>query len=115
MYGDAIAALHRATDLSGGRDAAHLAYAHAVAGEGTAATAILQDLTDPAKRAFAQPVGIAMAYTGLGDFDAAFRWLEQGFERRDPFMHAIKVTPAFDPLHADPRWIRLLRRMNLQS
>jgi TolB-like protein/DNA-binding SARP family transcriptional activator len=115
MYGDAIAALHRATDLSGGRDAAHLAYAHAVAGEGTAATAILQDLTDPAKRAFAQPVGIAMAYTGLGDFDAAFRWLEQGFERRDPFMHAIKVTPAFDPLHADPRWMRLLRRMNLQS
>jgi TolB-like protein/DNA-binding SARP family transcriptional activator len=114
MYGEAIASLRRATELSGGRDAAHLAYAHAIAGELTAATAIIQDLTDPAKRLFAQPVGIAMAYTGLGDFDAAFRWLEQGFERRAPLMHAIKVTPAFEPLHADPRWGRLLRHMNLQ-
>jgi TolB-like protein/DNA-binding SARP family transcriptional activator len=114
MYGEAIAALRRATELSGGRDAAQLAYAFAVAGDRTAATAILQDLTDPANRAFTQPFGIAMAYTGLGDLDAAFRWLEHGYERRAPFMHAIKVMPAFDPLHADPRWGRLLRRMNLQ-
>jgi glycine/D-amino acid oxidase-like deaminating enzyme len=26
----------------------------------------------------------------------------------------VKVTPAFEPLHADPRWEHLLRRMNLQ-
>jgi TolB-like protein/DNA-binding SARP family transcriptional activator/Tfp pilus assembly protein PilF len=114
MYGEAIAAMRRATELSGGRDAAQLAYAHAVAGEREAAVAIVQDLIDPARRAFAQPVGLAMAYIGLGDFDAAFRWLEQGFERRAPFMHAIKVMPAFDPLHTDPRWEHLLRRMNLQ-
>ena len=54
-----------------------------------------------------------MAHAGLGEVDEAFRWLEQGFAERAAFMDGVKVTPAFDPLHTDPRWVSLLRRMGL--
>jgi len=54
-----------------------------------------------------------MAYAGLGDADEALRWLEVGYTERASFMDGIKVTPAFDPLHGDPRWTALLRRMRL--
>jgi hypothetical protein len=38
--------------------------------------------------------------------------LEKGYE--DSSVYGIKADPAFDPLRSDPRWIDLLRRMNLQ-
>lgn len=55
-----------------------------------------------------------MAYTGLGDADAAFAWLERGYTERGSFMDGLAVTPAFAPLHGDPRWRPLLRRMRLE-
>lgn len=54
-----------------------------------------------------------MAYAGLGDADHAFRWLEHGCAERGSFMDGVKVTPAFDGLHSDPRWTDLLSRMRL--
>jgi hypothetical protein len=45
----------------------------------------------------------------------AFRWLERGFLERAAFMDGVKVTPAFDALHGDPRWGSLLRRMGLEQ
>jgi hypothetical protein len=56
---------------------------------------------------------VARAYVALGDADAAFRWLARGFGERAGTMRTIKVSPAFDALHADPRWAPLLRRMGL--
>lgn len=109
LRSNAIAALERATELSGGRDAAHLAYAHAVTGDTAAARRILTNLLTPGSAT--EPFGLAMAYVGLGDVDEAFRWLEHGFDTRAPFMHATRVTPAFEPLHDDRRWQVVLRRM----
>jgi hypothetical protein len=56
-----------------------------------------------------------MAFAGLGDVDAAFGWLERGYDERASFMDGVKVTPAFDILRADPRWERLLSRMGLAT
>jgi hypothetical protein len=49
----------------------------------------------------------------LGNADAAFRWLERGYQERAAQMSTIKATPAFDTLHGDPRWASLLGRMHL--
>jgi hypothetical protein len=54
-----------------------------------------------------------MAHAGLGEGDEAFRCLERGLADRAAFMDGVKITPAFDPLHSDPRWVSLLRRMGL--
>jgi DNA-binding winged helix-turn-helix (wHTH) protein/tetratricopeptide (TPR) repeat protein len=55
---------------------------------------------------------VAMIYTGLGDFDRAFAWLDRAYEER-AWLGALKVAPAWDPLRPDPRFATLLRRVGL--
>ncbi len=68
------------------------------------------------------PVHIAEYYAALNDKDRTFYWLEQAYLHHDIQWLAvdydlpwINVDPVFDPLHSDPRFKDLLRRMNLQS
>ena len=112
MHAEAIAALRQAAELSGPRDSAHLAYAYAVSGQRDEANRVVRALLDPSRPQFALPFHIAMAYAGLGNVDEAFRWLERGYTERSSFMDGVKIERAFEPLHVDPRWGRLLRRMD---
>ncbi len=75
---------------------------------------MVRSLVDPSRRNVPS-FHVAMAYAGLGDADAAFRWLERGYEERGSFMDGVGITAAFAPLHDDPRWPRLLRRMGLEA
>jgi hypothetical protein len=52
-------------------------------------------------------------YGLLGDKDPAFAWLEKGIEENDPEMAKLKIEPAYDSLRSDPRFIKILQRMNL--
>jgi len=60
------------------------------------------------------PVAIAVAAAALGDNDLAFAWLEKAAERRDIFLAYISVLPGLQSLHDDPRYHRLLQKMNLK-
>jgi TolB-like protein/Tfp pilus assembly protein PilF len=108
---EALAAFRRAAALSGVRDSAHLAHALAVTGERGAAGGVLRELLASSGRRYVPPFGVAVAYAGLGDVDAAFRWLDRAVEERSSFVTGAKTLPAFDRLRADPRWGLLLRRM----
>jgi tetratricopeptide (TPR) repeat protein len=114
MPDEALAAFRQAAGLSGSRDSAHLAYGMAVTGDQAGARRLLNELCEGAGDADRLSFHIAMAHAGLGDVDDAFRWLERGFTNRAAFMDGVKITPAFDVLHADPRWTSLLRQMGLQ-
>lgn len=113
MPDEAIAALRRAAELSGMRDSAHLAYAYAVTGHRDTAQRIVRDLVASSSSRYVVPFHIAMAYAGLGDVDESFLWLERAYEERGSFVSGVGITAAFEPLHDDPRWERLLRRMGL--
>ncbi len=69
---------------------------------------IKADANDPVRGAW----GLAMIYASLGDNDRAFEWLEKAYAVHHFSLAFIKVEPAFDALHADPRFRELLRRMN---
>ena len=56
---------------------------------------------------------LAGLYAALGDNDEAFRLLFKNIEVRDGLGVYVKVDPPLDPLHSDPRWQVLLRRMKL--
>jgi hypothetical protein len=71
--------------------------------------------TAPPDRGGALHYHIAMAYAGLGDRDAAFGWLEQGYAERASFMGWVNAEPGFARLHADSRWPVLLRSMGLAA
>jgi DNA-binding winged helix-turn-helix (wHTH) protein/Tfp pilus assembly protein PilF len=58
---------------------------------------------------------MAKVYTRLGDKDRTFDWLEKAYAERSAGIVSIKSDPAFDWLHADPRFQRLLRRIGLTS
>ena len=92
-----------------------LAYAYAVAGQRDEALKILDAQQRLAKqRDDGLPYNLAIIYTGLGDKDQAFEWLEKCIEQRTPLVYRLKVRPMFDPLRSDPRYPELLRRMNLE-
>ena len=56
-----------------------------------------------------------MVYAGLEDKDQAFNWLQRAFQQREADLALVQVDPIFDGLHADPRYLDLLRRMKLVS
>jgi TolB-like protein len=58
-------------------------------------------------------IELAQGYAYLGDRDNALKLLEQAVERHDFGATTMKQTPYFDPLHGDPRFIALERRVGL--
>jgi len=58
------------------------------------------------------PYDIATVYAGLDDKEQAFAWLEKAYEDRGLWLPLLRVDPALDSLHSDPRFAELLRRMN---
>ena len=111
----AILAFQRAAELSGPGDSAQLAYAYAVSNRRKEAQVILDRLLASSSSRYLPPFAIAMAFAGLGETGPALTWLERGYEERAAYMDMLDVAPAFEPLHADPRYGALLQRMRLAS
>ena len=112
MKDEAIDAFRRAAVLSGVRDSAHLAYGYAVTGRRADGKRLVETLVASDGSRYLPPFHIALAYAGLGDKDAAFRWLERAYDEHASFMDGLKVTPGLDVLHSDPRFAALLERMH---
>ncbi len=55
----------------------------------------------------------ARFYARLGDKERAFAWLEKAINERDASVLRLKIDPAFDSIRSDPRYAKLLQRMNL--
>ena len=65
------------------------------------------------KKEHLPPTLLAGVYALAGEKDAAFAWLEKAIDARDGWVALIKVQPAYDNLRNDPRFTKLLARMNL--
>jgi TolB-like protein/Tfp pilus assembly protein PilF len=50
-----------------------------------------------------------------GEADAAFAWLDRAVARRDPLLSQIKFDPLMIPLHSDPRWNALMKKIGLPT
>ena len=70
-------------------------------------------LEQKSKKKNLPPTLMAGVYGLAGEKDAAFAWLNKAIDERDGWIALIKVQPAYDSLRADPRYIKLLERMNL--
>jgi serine/threonine protein kinase/tetratricopeptide (TPR) repeat protein len=117
MYAEAIAEMEKviANDNSPQRWDRYpiLAYAYAMGGDRSKALKILSDQQSLAKTTYVSPYSFAIIYTGLGDKDRAFEYLERTVAERSPMVHHFPNRPMFDPLHSDPRFAELLRKINL--
>jgi adenylate cyclase len=59
------------------------------------------------------PVWVAVAWTGTGNNDKAFQWLNRALDLHSPGAFWLAVDPAFDTLRSDRRFQDMLGRMGL--
>ncbi len=60
-----------------------------------------------------KPFSLATVLAYRGDIDGAFEMLDKAAGQHDLDLGAVAVYPPFVPMHGDPRWLPLLRRLGL--
>jgi len=71
---------------------------------------IIATMDQIAQSRFVPPYAFALVYTGLGDRDAAFHWLEKAHEARDMLLVFLPSDRRWDSLRSDKRFQSLVRR-----
>jgi tetratricopeptide (TPR) repeat protein len=116
QFEQAVPEYQRAVDLSQ-RDSdatAGLAHVYATMGKRAEAEKILGDLLRQSKTSYVSPYMIAAIYSGLGQNDKAFEFLEKAYQEKSPdIAYFIKADLRIDTLRSDSRFQDLLRRIGL--
>lgn len=112
---EAIVALQKARELTPGSQVilGALAHAQAVAGHPDEARGLLQELIGIAPPRRTSAYEVAIVYTGLGQVEEAFAWLDKAFSEKNEYLNYLLVDPRFHRLHPDPRYIVLVRKIGL--
>jgi len=113
MYTEAIGQFLKS---GGGADSlGHLGNAYARAGQTAAARKTIARLEENVAKDGVGRYEIALVYTGLGEKQEAFKWLEEAYNAHDVGLVYLKIDPCLDPLRSDPRFDDLLRRVGLSK
>jgi serine/threonine protein kinase/tetratricopeptide (TPR) repeat protein len=89
-----------------------LGHAYGKSGKMREAREVLNFLLEKRKNKYLWPTIIAVVYSGMGDKDHAFEWLETAYKEHEYWLPKLRVDPMFDPLRSDPRFAELVKRMN---
>jgi TolB-like protein/lipoprotein NlpI len=92
---------------------AWLAHAKAVTGDLTGALDRLAHWRKLERTRYLSSYHFALAQAGLGDMNEAFAALETAMVEGDPALTYMAVEPRFEPLRADPRYMRLIDLLGL--
>ena len=111
----AIATSEKAVAISNRAPAALgvLGMAYGAAGRKGEANQILNELLQLEKQRYVSPMAFVYVYTGLGNKDQSFAWLEKAHQERSNGIAFFKVSPTVDQLRSDPRFADLLKRIGL--
>jgi serine/threonine-protein kinase len=90
-----------------------LAAAHAKAGSLSRAEECIGRLHQLAGRQYVTPLAEGFAAVGMGDFDLALQRLDEAIDHKTNFVNLLAIEPFFQPLHADRRFAKLLKKLNL--
>ncbi len=90
-----------------------LAAAHAQEGSVSRAEECIERLHQLARRQYVTPLAEGFAAVGMGDFDLAFECLDEAIDHKTNFVNLLMIEPFFHPLHADRRFAKLLKKLNL--
>jgi tetratricopeptide (TPR) repeat protein len=114
-FDEAIAAARKAQENS--KEAAdpltYEAYALGKSGRRTAASAILKRFLSESDHRYVSPYNTALIYSAIGDDENALKHLEKAYAEKDIRMVFLGVEPKWGALRSEPRFIELLKKMNL--
>jgi TolB-like protein/Flp pilus assembly protein TadD len=113
-HDEAVTVLEKAVTLTdrGAYYLSWLGWAYGIAGQREKAERILEELSARSPGGDTQPISLTQVYSGLGNIDAAFEWLEKSVSQGDPAAAFIGL-PAMDPLREDPRFDDIRKRLGL--
>jgi len=115
MYPEAIAEFQTGVKLSGSPLMhALLGHAYAASGKTAEAKQVLADLQQLQGQRYVSPYTVAAIYTGLGDDEQAFKWLERAVDERDIWLMNLKVDPVFAKLRSKRQFTDILARIRLR-
>jgi TolB-like protein/Tfp pilus assembly protein PilF len=116
MYARAISLFERAIKFAGDNLLllAALGYTYGFAGRRAKALKCFETLKGLRRSRYVSTIYFACIYAGLQDKDQTCLWLEKAYLERADGLNYINVEPGFDFLRSDPRFQKLLRRMNLK-
>ena len=112
MFTEAIA-LYQKAQLTLGHPDSGLAVTYVRMGREDEARQILNELKGVAETKYVPREQIAVIYAALNEKDEAFKWLDRACEEHSGNIHTVAIRPDFQPLHSDPRFAALLRRIGL--
>jgi tetratricopeptide (TPR) repeat protein len=112
MFAEALELFKKATEVLGIPQPG-LAITYAEMGRRSDAERVLGEVKTFAATHYFAGEEIASIYVALGDNDAAFQWLERAYQEHSGSLHGIVARPIFRPLHSDPRFAALLKRIGL--
>jgi tetratricopeptide (TPR) repeat protein len=115
MHARAISLFERAVKSAGENLLllAALGYMYGFAGRRAKALKCLEILKGLRNSRYVSTIYFACIYAGLRDKDQTCFWLEKAYQERADGLNYINVEPGFDFLRSDPRFQKLLRRINL--
>ena len=115
QFDDAIRCFVKALSIwpDGVWAAVSLAFTFARCGRTGEARKWLGELENRSEKSLVAPVVFALLHGFLGDFDAAFEWLERSYQARDFWLVMLNVEPGYDPLRSDPRFDDLVKRVGI--
>ena len=90
-----------------------LGYMNGKMGNRAAALAAITELSKSGS--YTLPLFLARIHTSVGDYDQAFRYLDEVYRDRSESIVWLKVDPSFEPLRTDPRFAAILRKVGIGS
>ena len=116
MYKEALDELGLARKQSNDSPALIALYGHALASSGdkTGAQNVLLQLQQLSQTRYVPALYFAAVYTGLGDADHSFEWLQKAYDEQNDRLPYLGVDPIADSLRSDPRFRQLMKRCGLR-
>ena len=110
MYPEAIAEYKKTSEISANWPVALAVTGnvYGVSGDKVNAQNILDTLAALSSKKFVTSYGVATVYTGLGEKDKAFEWLNKAYDERSNWLVWLKADPRWAPLKTDKRYIELV-------
>ncbi len=115
MWPEATEELKKEVDLSqnSARALGDLAYGLGLAGNRTEALKIVKSLEDLSAKKYVSAFEVAKVFVAMHDHRNALYYLEKSYREHESQIPFLNVTVALYPLHSDPRFVALVKRVGL--
>lgn len=114
-YAEALGEAQKSIEAANRSNAplALLGHVYARLGRSSDAEAVIKELEKRYADKQADGRDLVIVYIGMDDKEKAFAWLEKAFKDHSVFLAFLKLEPLMEPLHSDPRWNDLERRVGI--